>query len=190
MGGCLGSPTANKPYGQQGYGQQGYGGGYQQGYGGYPQQQQQGYGAPGQYGHNFQPNYGAPAGGGYAGGGGGYGEPLFSTCISQRSSVSIMQSSPVPCRPSAGTHCDDSVTLLCQTQIAACMVQSRLFGEVCKAGTAAHSAHSSCLCRRRRYGAAPAQAARPGMGAGTAGMLGAGGGLLGGMMLGEALEHQ
>jgi len=40
------------------------------------------------------------------------------------------------------------------------------------------------------YGAAPAQAARPGMGAGTAGMLGAGGGLLGGMMLGEALEGQ
>ena len=40
------------------------------------------------------------------------------------------------------------------------------------------------------YGAAPAQAARPGMGAGTAGMLGAGGGLLGGMMLGEAMEHQ
>ena len=56
MGGCLGSPTANKPYGQQGYG------GYpqQQGYGGYPQQQ--GYGAPGQYGHNFQPNYGPQAG--------------------------------------------------------------------------------------------------------------------------------
>ena len=65
MGGCLGSPTANKPYGQQGYGQPGYGGyGQQQGYGGYPQQQG--------YGHNFQPNYGPP-GGGY-GGGGGYGE--------------------------------------------------------------------------------------------------------------------
>lgn len=38
------------------------------------------------------------------------------------------------------------------------------------------------------YGA-PQQAARPGMGAGTAGMLGAGGGLLGGMMLGEAMEQ-
>ena len=40
------------------------------------------------------------------------------------------------------------------------------------------------------YAAPQAQAARPGMGAGTAGMLGAGGGLLGGMMLGEALEDQ
>jgi hypothetical protein len=37
-------------------------------------------------------------------------------------------------------------------------------------------------------GYAAPQAARPGMSAGTAGMLGAGGGLLGGMMLGEALE--